>query len=373
MAFELLHHDDTVFAPAEGRVRQALMRIGLPGWPPSGLLAVTAIAGFVWFVLGLGNRFTRGPLFIYIPEVDLVPPLDRAAWEQAFVVHQQSPLWALCGGYQVGGMESLTVYQFLYMWEWLRAGSVYVLAACAIALGLTYARRLVTMADRAEALAALAVAGLGAAYLTLRYFADHAGWFATINIGQHRHALDVSFASLALAALLAVALSGRTTFRPLAMVFAFFIMLDIAFGALFEATDAAVVWATFPGYGNEAMPSPDRLFAFSPIWRNFTENAYLIQACHRMLSFALWLAALAALVAAVLRRRRLVQPALLFTLLTLDGALGIATLLAGEPGALSIAHQVGAVLVLAVALAPARGPLPAMRASALATPALADA
>jgi cytochrome c oxidase assembly protein subunit 15 len=357
MALELLHHDDAVFAPpAGGRLSQALRRIGVPDWQPPGLLVITAIAGFVWFVLGVGNRFTRGPLFIYIPDVALMPPLNKAAWEQAFFVHQQSPLWALCGGYQVGGMESLTVYQFLYMWEWLRAGSVYVVAACAIVLGLTYVRRLVATPDRSEVMAALAVAAFGALYLVLRTFADHAGWFATINIGQHRHALDVSFASLALAALVAAAASPRGAGwpRPLALVFAFFVVLDIAFGALFEATDAAVVWDTFPGYGQEAMPGPDRLFAFSPVWRNLTENAYLIQACHRLLSFALWLAALAALTVAVLHRRRLVQSALLFTLLTLDGVLGIATLLTGEPSALSVAHQVGAVLVLAVALAPAR-------------------
>lgn len=39
--------------------------------------AVTTAAGFVAFVLGLGNRFTRGPLFIYIPEIDLIPPFSK--------------------------------------------------------------------------------------------------------------------------------------------------------------------------------------------------------------------------------------------------------------------------------------------------------
>jgi heme a synthase len=140
------------------------------------------------------------------------------------------------------------------------------------------------------------------------------------------------------------------------IVFAAFTALDIAFGALFEATDAAVVWTTFPGYADGALPTSDRLFAFSPVWRNLTENLYLIQACHRLLSIALWGGALVWLAAAVWRRQGVGQPALLFGLLTLEGALGVATLVQGQPLVLSIAHQVGAILVLTAALASSPSP-----------------
>jgi cytochrome c oxidase assembly protein subunit 15 len=266
----------------------------------------------------------------------------------------------LCGGYQIGGMESLTVYQFLYMWEWLRAGSVFLLAACCALLGATAVRRFTGAASRADLLSVVGLASLGGAYLVLHYFADHAGLFATINIGQHRHALDVTFASVALALLLA-ALATSGQFRappPIGIAFAVFVALDIGFGALFEATDAGVVWTTFPGYTDGLLPASDRLFAFSPVWRNFSENLYLIQACHRLLSIALWGTALAWLVAAMLRRRDIGQPAVLFGLLTLEGTLGVAALVQGEPLALSVAHQIGAIFVLAAALAPAIRPTP---------------
>ena len=59
------------------------------------------------------------------------------------------------------------------------------------------------------------------------------------------------------------------------------------------------------------------------------------------------------LAAAARGRQRLAWPALLFGLLTFDGALGIAALAKALPAVLSIAHQVGAVLALATALAPA--------------------
>jgi cytochrome c oxidase assembly protein subunit 15 len=376
----LLRHEGGVLAPAlsarwaghRGRdwFAHALARPA----PGRGLVVVTTLVAFLAFVLGVGNRFTGSPLFIYIPEVSLIPPLGKAAWQQAFALHQQSPLYALCGGYQVGGMESLTVYQLLYVWEWLRAGSVLMLAACGGLLGLLVLRD--WTGDMAPAVAGdtgrtsmlrpahsemaclVGLAGLAAAYLPLRYFADHAGLFATINIGQHRHALDAMFASLALAFLLCAATeSGMQAHRGQqrclwGAAWAFFLALDIAFGALLEATDGAVVWNTF-GYVDGLLPSTDRLFAFSTPWRNLTENVYLIQASHRVLSIGLWLAALMAFAAAAWRRHRLAWPALLFGLLTIDGALGIAALAKALPAVLSIAHQVGAVAVLAAALAPA--------------------
>ena len=377
----LVRHDGGALAPAldarwAGHRARDWFAIALAG-PAArrGLLVVTTLVAFLVFVLGVGNRFTSSPLFIYIPEVNLIPPLGKAAWQQAFALHQQSPLFALCGGYQVGGMESLTVYQLLYIWEWLRAGSVLMLAACGGLLGILVLRDLTSSVVRAvvgdtgrvrmlrqassEVLCLVGLAGLAAAYLPLRYFADHAGLFATINIGQHRHALDVTFASLALAFLLCAAtdsgtqmLAGRQR-RLWGAVWAFVLALNIAFGALLEATDGAVVWNTFPGYADGLLPAADRLFAFSPTWRNATENVYLIQASHRVLSVGLWLAALTALAAAAWRRERLAWPALLFGLLTFDGALGIAALAKALPAVLSIAHQVGAVLALATALAPA--------------------
>jgi cytochrome c oxidase assembly protein subunit 15 len=335
--------------------RLALLRAcDRPRWLRAAL-AAAALFGVAAFVLGVGNRFTRGPWFLYIPDVTLVPPLGHAAWLEAFVLHQQSPLYALCGGYGVGGRESLSIYQFLYGWEWLRIAStaLFVEALC-VALFFFVCRAL-NSAQRRHLLPWLGLAAAGAAYLVLRYYADHAGLFATINLGQHRHALDVTFASAGLAVLIVLALVPRRTSTQSALpalAWATAIALDIAFGALFEALDAAPLWTTFPGYADSLLPSPDRLFALQPIWRNLTENGYLIQACHRVLSIGLWTAAFLAIVIAVLRGGLWTRAALLFGLLTLEGALGVATLSAAQPIVLSVIHQVCAIAVMAAALAP---------------------
>jgi cytochrome c oxidase assembly protein subunit 15 len=139
---------------------------------------------------------------------------------------------------------------------------------------------------------------------------------------------------------------------------------NIAFGALIEALDAGPLWTTFPGYTGSFLPTSDRLFALHPVWRNFTENGYLIQAAHRLLSIALWAAALLAVATAMRRQLPLTRTLVLFGLLTLDGALGIVTLQALQPVVPSIVHQVCAIAVLAAALgaqSQGRGDHPARR------------
>jgi cytochrome c oxidase assembly protein subunit 15 len=330
----------------------------LPAWNRPVLrsaLTSAAFFGVVAFVLGAGNRLTRGPWFLYAPEVSPVPPFGHAAWRHAFVLHQQSPLYALCGGYDVGGMESISIYQFLYWWEWWRIASVVLLVGSLFIASLFFLARAAKSSRGSDSLLWLGLLAAGIAYFVLRYFADHAGLFATINLGQQRHALDIAFASVGVAMLIVLAIEqdrGQGGSAIPRAAWGSVIALNIAFGALLEALDAGPLWTTFPGYSDVLLPTPDRLFAFHPFWRNFTENGYFVQASHRVLSIGLWAAALIATAIAALRRRPLMGTLLLFGLLTLEGALGIATLRPGAPVSLSIVHEVCAIAVLAAALAP---------------------
>jgi len=327
-----------------------------PRWLRAALIAASFF-GVAAFILGAGNRFTQGPWFIYIPDVSLIPPIGRAAWEQAFVIHQQSPLFALCGGYEAGGSESISVFEFLYGWEWLRIASVALFVEALFLVFLFSLRHAAKSARRPDLLPWLGLLAAGGSYFVLRYFADHAGLFAALNLGQHRHALDITFASFGLALLIVGALApGQAQSGPALprVIWGSVIALNIAFGSLFEALDARPLWTTFPGYTDSLLPTADRLFAFNQVWRNLTENGYLIQTCHRVLSIGLWVAAALALTTAFLRGLPWTRAAVLFGLLTLEGALGVATLQAAQqPLMLSIIHQTCAIAVLATALAPA--------------------
>jgi heme a synthase len=324
------------------------------------------------FILGVEGRVPAG-LFLYPPPVDWVPPLSSDQWQAAVALHQQDPIYAACGGSQ-----SLDEFRTLYWWEWLRRASALLLGTAALA-GLAGALML-----RRFRFALPRILGLGVivlVYASARWFAGIAvanvDALARFNVGQYRHAVDVTFASMAVAALLAtcivpplparLARGHRRNLAAWPWVGA--LLLDIAFGALFMARDAAAVWPTW-ALGD--VPPLDRFVSYAPLWLNFVFNPYTIQLVHRALSAGLWIAALGYLVVSIKRNPRDATGAIaLFGLMTAQMAIGIATLVLGVPPALSILHRVGGVLLLAAAfaLAPftARRPSP-WRARSPATP-----
>jgi heme a synthase len=304
------------------------------------------------FILGVEGRFPGG-LFLYPPPVDWMPPLLSDQWSAAFAAHQQDPVFAACGGAQ-----SLGEFQTLYWWEWLRQASVLLLVVAA-ATGLAGASALPRFRFAVPRLLGLCAVVL--AYALARWLvglaAANVAELARFNAGQYRHAVDVTFASAAVAAVLASALMpprpagparGRP-FHPAAWLWGGALLLDIAFGALFMARDGAAVWTAWPGLGD--VP-PDRFVSYSPLWLNFVFNPYTIQLVHRAVSVGLWIAALGWLIRSSRRNPAGVAGAVaLFALLTVEMALGVAALVPVVPPVLSIIHRVGGVLLLAVAFA----------------------
>jgi cytochrome c oxidase assembly protein subunit 15 len=312
---------------------------------------VLAALGVAALVLGIENRLTPG-LFAVAPPVDLLPPLDDQAWSAAFVAHQQDPVFAACGG-----SENLAQFKFLYWWEWLCRGSTLLLAGTFAAgfliTGLLPEYRFVLRRHIALCLIAIGYLVVGWCLdIALPQVAD----LVRYNTGQYRHALDMSFASVAIAVVLASAIvlpSARALrpTRPLSRanwLWVGLIMLDICSGALFASRDAISVWRSFPWYDTGVLPPLDRLIAYAPLWLNFTFNQYMIQLVHRVLSIGLWMALLANLIW-VSRRdpRGLVGAAVLFVLMTAEAAAGIATLWLGGSPLVSFLHEVGAAVLLA--------------------------
>jgi heme a synthase len=313
-----------------------------------------ALLGLAVFVLGLGNRFTADGVFLIPPQVGWIPPLSARAWSEAFAIHQQDPVFAACGG-----TESLPLFKTLYWWEWLRQAFLLALGAVAL-LGLATAatsRRYGFALSRVVALAVLALAFWPARW-ALAHLIDASRTVASFNVGQYRHAVAVMFASAALAAVLASAAapprperakSWRIEQREWLWIAA--ILIDIGFGALFAARDAAASWPSLLGYEGHVLPPLAQLLSYSPWWLNFTFNPLTIQLAHRTLSAALWLAASWELVTAMRGRSGTGRAALRFLLITGQMASGIMTLVLAVPALLSIVHQVGAVFLLAASMA----------------------
>jgi cytochrome c oxidase assembly protein subunit 15 len=319
---------------------------------------ILAALGLAALLLGIENRLTPS-LFAIAPPVDLVPPLDPQAWFAAFVRHQQDPVFATCGG-----SENLAQFQILYWWEWLRRGSTLLLAGT-FGAGFLVAGLLPDYRFAVKRHVALCLLGLG--YLAAVWGLDLAvariADLARYNTGQYRHALDMTFAGVALALVMAAVIAppapaarswacGRA-----GSLFIALIILDLCSGALFASRDAISVWRGFPGYEAGVLPPLERLTAYAPWWLNFSFNQYMIQLVHRLLSIGLWVG----LIANVARSGRCRAGAVaLLALVTAQMATGVATLSLGGSAVASFLHEIGAILLLAgafVVLGPGRAML----------------
>jgi heme a synthase len=316
--------------------------------------AILFLVGLCAFVFGVENRLTADGLFNLPPAVNWMPPLSAQDWWAAFTLHQQDPAFAACGG-----TESLAEFKALYWFEWLRRLSMLAVTTAAT-IGLFGAGLMRTYRFALRPLVGLiAVAFVfWIGRILVEDTIAHIEILKSFDVGQYRHATDVTFASVLVALVLAFACappvpSTTTTTTPprrrdrVEWLWLALVVLNICFGAFFAARDATAVWTTWPGYNGHVLPPLEQLLAYTPISLNITFNQYMIQLVHRVLSIGLWVAALWQFVVLVGRSFALNVVAVRFLLLTVQMATGIATLILGVPPVLSVVHQVGPVALLA--------------------------
>jgi cytochrome c oxidase assembly protein subunit 15 len=317
-----------------------------------GVLALLSLGAFVF---GFENRFISYGAIRVPPPVDWIPPLSAQEWSEAFAIHQRDPVFAACGG-----TESLALFRVLYWWEWLQRASLVALATSAV-IGFYCAcawQRFRFVLPQLGGLALLVlICWIARSVIELSTRGTEV--LSTFNVGQYRHAIDVTFASAAAAVVLASAVVppapgrvnivlyriDRTEWLWIAIV-----LVDICFGGLFTGRNAAAFWPTWPGYEGHLLPPLEQLISYSPWWLNFTSNPYTIQLVHRTLSGALWIAALWQLIASMLRANHLARSIVRFVLITVQMFAGVATLLLIAPAALLTVHQVGPIFMLAASL-----------------------
>ena len=220
--------------------------------------AVLSLLSLGTFVFGVENRFISDGLIRAPPSVDWIPPLSAQEWFEAFAAHQRDPAFAACGG-----TESLALFKVLYWWEWLRRASLVALAASA-AVGFYCAllwQRFRFVLPRLGGLALLVFA-YWIARNVVELSTREIEAIARFNVGQYRHAIDMTFASVAAAAVLASAVVPPVP-APSAILHRIdrtewlwitVILVDICFGGLFTGRNAASFWWTWPGYEGQVLP-----------------------------------------------------------------------------------------------------------------------
>jgi cytochrome c oxidase assembly protein subunit 15 len=283
-----------------------------------------------------------------------MPPLNAATWQAEFEKYQTIPQYRE----RNRGM-SLEEFKTIYWWEWThRLLARLVGAAFLLPLLWFLWRGWVEPPLRTRL---WTIFGFGALLGGVGWWMVSSGLADRVSVSQYRLAFHLTLACGIFASILWTA-QGLKPRAPIvapgrlrvgAIILLVLVLAQIYLGALVAGLRAGLVYNTWPLIDGRFVPAASRLFFEQPPWRNFFENALMVQFVHRMVAYALWL--LAVLHAADVLRR-LDKPSArtsglaLAGALTLQAALGIFTLLYQVPLALALAHQGTAMVVLAIAV-----------------------
>lgn len=323
-------------------------------------LAIWAGMVVLLIVIGGATRLTESGLSIteWKPVTGVFPPLNRAAWEDAFARYQQIPEYQ-----ELNRGMSLAQFRVIYLWEFTHR-------LWARLVGLAFALPLVVFLWRREVSGALAwrLGGL----LVLLGLQGAMGWYMVqsgltlrTDVSQYRLAAHLALALVLYGSAVWTAadllgfvgrgvnsgVSGAGHVRRLTGAFVVVVFLTIVSGAFVAGLNAGSAWNTFPLMGGGVVP-PGYL-AMSPWYRNLFENAAAVQFHHRLLGMGV---ALSAILLWRASRRVALTPrgrtafAVLPLVALLQVTLGITTLLLRVPVAVAVLHQGGAVVVLTAAL-----------------------
>lgn len=314
-------------------------------------LLVCCVFVFAMVVLGGVTRLTQSGLSIveWAPVGGIVPPFDPAAWEAAFAAYRATPEYQKINlGMTFGEFRSIYWIEFAHRALGRVTGVVFLVPF----VYFLWSRRI----ERRPALQLAAVFALGGVQGALGWFMVQSGLSERADVSPIRLAAHLGLAVVILGALLWFALGflgaragldreAATGLRHRAALLLGLIFVTVIVGGLVAGTDAGLVYNTFPLMNGRLVPA--EAFAGSRWW----ENPASTQFAHRVLALLTALAAAALWLHGYrLELARPVRTALHSVLVAAAAqiALGIVTLVNAVPVALGLAHQAGAVVLIAV-------------------------
>ena len=319
-------------------------------------LAVCCALVFAMVLLGGAVRLTGSGLSMveWRPIMGAIPPLDYAGWQRAFEKYQQFPEFQV-----VNPSMTMTGFQFIFWMEYAHRllGRIIGVAFALPFLFFLWQGKL----PRKITIKLAWLFALGGAQGLLGWYLVKSGLGDAAQVSSYRLAAHLFIAVLIYAYLIRIlaelcSRNKQPHARKFGMVVVAVILLMIISGGFMAGSHAGFIYHTFPTMGGYWLPP--QVDAMTPAWKNWFENPVAIQFTHRALavlvllittSYAAWL----------LREKNRIDTAIGTALLVAVFAqtvLGIATLLAGVPLALGIAHQAGALILLGVAVVSLNSP-----------------
>lgn len=302
---------------------------------------------FLMIVVGGVTRLTNSGLSMvqWQPILGVLPPLNQASWDAAFDAYKAYPEYL-----KINRGMSLEDFKSIYYWEYGhrvlgRVIGIVFLVPMLVLLALGRVPR--------PLIPRLLVAFvLGGCQGLLGWYMVKSGLVDVPSVSHFRLAAHFCLAVFVLAYLLWLMLHilgvqrqspGRAQFI-VQVFFMVTLVVQLIYGAFVAGLDAGLGFNTYPMMGDQFIA--DAAFAMSPWWVNLFENGAMIQFVHR------WTAALLVLIGAVgcllawWEKRLQLAWSLVFGMLLLQFALGVATLLLYVPLGVASLHQAIAVLLV---------------------------
>lgn len=312
------------------------------------LFAMAALVALM-VIVGGATRLTDSGLSIveWRPVTGAIPPLSEADWRAEFAKYQTIPEYE-----QVNWGMSLDAFKRIYWWEW---GHRFLGRMIGFAFLLPLIVFIATKRiDRKLAVRLGLLFLLGGAQGALGWWMVSSGLNERVDVSQYRLAAHLALAVALFAALFWTALSlaqprraQSSRLMPFATGLAVLVYLQMILGAFVAGLRAGRTFNTWPLMDGKFFP--DGYFAGAPGLNDLFETAAASQFNHRFGAFVVVGAVVLYFVRA--RRSDLKGPAhILLAVVCLQFALGVWTILAATPLALGLAHQGGALVLLAAAL-----------------------
>jgi cytochrome c oxidase assembly protein subunit 15 len=318
-------------------------------------LYAVAVLIFATVLVGGATRLTESGLSIaeWKPVTGTLPPMSETAWQAEFDKYKTIPQFT-----QRNHTMTLHEFKTIFWWEWAHRlmgrliGAAFLLPFLWFLvkgwIGPGLRGRLWT------------IFGLGALQGAVGWWMVSSGLTERVEVSQYRLATHLILACVIFAAVLWTAgrIGGRAPLevppriRATAIALLVLVLVQTYLGALVAGLRAGLIYNTWPLIDGSFIPDGARLLHDTPAWRNFFENTLTVQFNHRMTAYALCLLAILHVIDVARTRRgpALTHALALASVVTIQAALGILTLLHQVPIGLALAHQAGAVVVLAMSV-----------------------
>ncbi|MFU8811493.1 MAG: COX15/CtaA family protein [Balneolaceae bacterium] len=315
-----------------------------------------AVLVFLILIIGGITRLTGSGLSMtdWKPIMGAIPPVTEAQWDDAFDQYKAYPEYQ-----QLNRGMSLQEFKFIFFWEYLHRmlgraiGLVFL-----IPFGWFLIKKKL---DKRQTKRAVVLLILGLSQGLMGWYMVQSGLVDVPRVSHFRLAAHLSLAFLIFGCCVwfALDLKQRTehTNRDLGEIriwlwaFLLLLSLQIVWGAFVAGLNAGHIYNTFPKMHQYWMPP--ELWLMEPLMSNVIENMVTVQWIHRVLATLLLLLAAIIWVRSYrmntsLRTKMWVMA--LFSILLLQYALGVFTLIWHVPVSLGVLHQAVAMILLGIAI-----------------------